>query len=151
MWGLNLSPGSAAAALAALVLTATVASAQDGERNRKTAVVHKVNVDDVRVPRANALTNYQVGSIRRSLERLDYGSLIAYEANGALQPVPRRKSVGRRIVGGALGGVGGFFAGGYLGAKIDGRCDCDDPGFKGFLIGAPIGGVVGAILGAKFF
>src|SRR5688572_33042345 len=50
--------------------------------------------------------------------------------------LPRRRSVGRRILGGALGAVGGFFAGGYIGAKIDGPCDCDDPGFKGALIGA---------------
>jgi hypothetical protein len=32
----------------------------------------------------------------------------------------------------APGAVGGFFAGGFLGAKIEGPCDCDDPGFKGF-------------------
>ena len=89
------------------------------------------------------------GTIRRSLERLDYRSLIT-EAQQQPSSSPRR-SVGRKILGGALGGVGGFFAGGYIGAKIEGPCDCDDPGFKGALIGAPIGAVVGAILGAKFF
>ena len=58
----------------------------------------------------------------------------------------------KRIVAGAIaGGVGGFFAGGFLGAHIEGdRCDCDDPGVRGFLIGAPIGAVAGGILGAKF-
>ena len=58
----------------------------------------------------------------------------------------------KRIVAGAIaGGVGGFFAGGFLGAHIEGdRCDCDDPGVRGFLIGAPIGAAAGAILGAKF-
>jgi hypothetical protein len=136
------------AAAAVVLLAAGAASGQDDRREIERAAVHRVGVNDAEPPRAVALTHYQVGSIRRSLERLDYGSLITIDA---LQPVTQRKSVGRRIVGGALGGVGGFFAGGYLGAKIDGQCDCDDPGFKGFLIGAPIGTVVGAILGAKFF
>jgi hypothetical protein len=63
----------------------------------------------------------------------------------------RERSVGRRILGGAVGAVGGFFAGGYLGAIIDGDCGgCDDPGFKGALIGAPIGAAAGGILGAMF-
>jgi hypothetical protein len=101
------------------------------------------------MPRADAFTMPQPGFIRRSLEKLDYDSLIAEESQ--TRPTRRRSSVGRKILGGALGGVGGFFAGGYIGAKIDGPCDCDDPGFKGFLIGAPIGAVAGAILGAKFF
>jgi len=91
----------------------------------------------------------QPGSIRRSLERLDYKSLTLEEVQA--QP-PRRRPVGRKILGGALGAVGGFFAGGYIGAKIDGDCGgCDDPGFLGAVIGAPIGAVVGGILGAKFF
>ena len=57
----------------------------------------------------------------------------------------------KRIVAAAIvGGVGGFFAGGFLGAHIEGdRCNCDDPGVRGFLIGAPIGTVAGAIAGAK--
>ena len=58
----------------------------------------------------------------------------------------------KRIVAGAIAGsIGGFFAGGFLGAHIEGdRCDCDDPGVRGFLIGAPIGAVAGGIFGAKF-
>ena len=58
----------------------------------------------------------------------------------------------KRIIAGAIaGGVGGFFGGGFLGAHIEGdRCNCDDPGVRGFLIGAPIGVVAGSLLGAKF-
>jgi hypothetical protein len=58
----------------------------------------------------------------------------------------------KRIIAGAIAGsVGGFFAGGFLGAHIEGdRCDCDDPGVRGFLIGAPIGAAAGGIFGAKF-
>jgi hypothetical protein len=55
------------------------------------------------------------------------------------------------VAGAAVGAVGGFFAGGYLGAIIDGDCGgCDDPGLKGALIGAPIGAAAGGILGGKF-
>jgi hypothetical protein len=63
----------------------------------------------------------------------------------------RRRGPGRIVAGAALGAVGGFFAGGYLGAAIDGDCGgCDDPGLKGALIGAPVGAVAGGILGGKF-
>ena len=64
----------------------------------------------------------------------------------------RERSTTRKIVGAALGATAGLFAGGYLGAVIEGdRCHCDDPGLQGALIGAPIGTVVGGILGALFF
>lgn len=63
----------------------------------------------------------------------------------------RRRSKKRIIAGAIAGGIGGFFAGGFLGAHIEGdRCNCDDPGVRGFLIGAPIGAVAGAIAGGKF-
>ena len=62
-----------------------------------------------------------------------------------------RRGLGRIVAGAAVGAAGGFFAGGYLGAWIDGDCGgCDDPGLKGALIGAPIGAVAGGILGGKF-
>lgn len=72
-------------------------------------------------------------------------------ARGAMTPARRERSLGRKILGGAIGGVGGFFGGAYLGAAIEGdRCNCDDPGLMGALIGMPIGALVGAILGVKF-
>jgi len=57
----------------------------------------------------------------------------------------------RKVFGALVGAAGGFFAGGYLGAAIEGdRCNCDDPGLKGALIGAPIGAVAGGILGSRY-
>ena len=58
---------------------------------------------------------------------------------------------GRKLLGAIVGAAGGFFAGGYLGATIEGdRCHCDDPGLKGAVIGAPIGAVAGGILGWRY-
>ncbi len=57
----------------------------------------------------------------------------------------------KRAMWASIAGVGGFFGGGFLGAAIEGdRCDCDDPGLQGFLIGAPVGAALGAIFGWKF-
>jgi hypothetical protein len=45
-------------------------------------------------------------------------------------------------------GLGGLVVGGRIGAAIEGdSCRCDDPGIKGFVIGAPIGAAIGAIIG----
>ena len=37
--------------------------------------------------------------------------------------------------------------GGLIGAGLDHNWRCDDPGLQGFVLGAPIGAVVGGILG----
>ena len=48
-----------------------------------------------------------------------------------------------------IGAIGGLVIGGRLGAWLEGdSCHCDDPGFKGFFIGAPIGAGIGAVLGS---
>jgi hypothetical protein len=74
------------------------------------------------------------------------------QARVPVRPQYRRdKPVWRRIAGAAVGATGGFFGGGFLGAAIEGdSCSCDDPGLKGFLIGAPAGAVAGGILGAMW-
>ena len=80
--------------------------------------------------------------------QLERASLVPGRQNTAPS---RDRGIGRMILGGAVGAVGGLFAGGYLGAKIEGnRCHCDDPGLTGALIGAPIGTAAGAVLGAKY-
>lgn len=62
----------------------------------------------------------------------------------------RQRSIQRKVLGGIVGGVGGFFGGLFLGAAIEGdRCNCDDPGLKGALIGGPVGAAAGGILGYK--
>jgi len=71
-------------------------------------------------------------------------------AQGALN-VRSERSVTRKVLGAIVGATGGFFAGGYLGAAIEGDgCHCDDPGLKGALIGAPVGAAAGGILGGLF-
>ena len=53
---------------------------------------------------------------------------------------------GQRILWTSVAGLGGFFAGAYIGAAIEGdRCNCDDPGLQGALIGMPIGTAAAAI------
>ena len=54
------------------------------------------------------------------------------------------------MVGSVVGLFAGVYLGGQVGAAIEGdRCRCDDPGLKGWFIGAPVGGIAGAILGSK--
>lgn len=55
----------------------------------------------------------------------------------------------RKVVAGILGAVGGFFLGGYVGAALEPPCGCDDPGMRGWMIGAPAGAVAGGIVGVK--
>ena len=91
-------------------------------------------------------------SIRRSIATLRTGSdsVSVRKPFGALQATGsgRQRSTARKVAGLAIGAVGGFYGGAYLGAFIEGdRCECDDPG----LLGAPIGGVIGAIVGFKYF
>lgn len=95
-------------------------------------------------------------SIRQSVANYDFTRLTSSHSNQtpAFQPtsVRREKSIGRKVIGGLLGATAGFFAGGYIGMKIEGNgCDCDDPGMQGVIIGAPIGAVVGAIVGTLLF
>jgi hypothetical protein len=57
----------------------------------------------------------------------------------------------RKVAGAAIGTVGGFIAGGVIGAQRAPDCRCHTPGILGFIIGAPVGAVIGGILGFNFF
>jgi hypothetical protein len=69
----------------------------------------------------------------------------------ATAPPSKKRTPTRIILGAIVGATAGLFAGGYLGAAIEGdSCHCDDQGLTGALIGAPIGAVVGGVLGGFF-
>ena len=79
---------------------------------------------------------------------------VTFDTTSAARPSASTRSlrqsgkmgIGERIGWTALAGLGGFFAGGYIGAAIEGdRCNCDDPGLKGALIGFPVGTAAAAI------
>jgi hypothetical protein len=91
--------------------------------------------------------------IRDSIGRIDFDATALTQVTGgtARSGSGSKRSVTRKFIGGAIGAAAGFFAGGYIGAAIEGdSCHCDDPGLKGALIGAPVGAVAGGILGALF-
>ena len=92
--------------------------------------------------------------IRASLARMDFTAapMPATQIRQVpAKPAKAKRSTARKVIGGTVGVVGGFFAGGFLGAAIAGECSCDDPGLMGFIYGAPIGAILGGILGAKYF
>ena len=89
-----------------------------------------------------------VSAFRASVAAVRFDSPSeVHSSASAVARVPRREmSTGKRVLWTSVAGLGGFFAGGYIGAAIDGDCGgCDDPGFKGFLIGLPIGTAAAAI------
>jgi hypothetical protein len=157
-FGRSLSKGSRLMALAmtAMFVFAGTASAQV-THSSVAAPLSSLELPDVEqhadAPRHRAHRTLQ--PIRDSLSNLDYGRIAGHSVRGAsVQSAAsgRKRSVTRRILGGAIGATAGLFAGGYLGAAIEGdRCNCDDPGLMGALIGAPVGAVTGGILGALFF
>lgn len=77
------------------------------------------------------------------------GITTAQSRQASRAPSRRRAKFGALQAAGFIAGMmGGFYLGGKLGAAIEGdSCHCDDPGLLGFLAGAGIGAVGGAILG----
>jgi hypothetical protein len=80
--------------------------------------------------------------------------------SAAVRPLPRLPSTAssRKPHGAARGllvagaAVGGFFGGAFLGSAIERKlwdCKCDDPGVRGFLIGAPAGAIAAGIVTFK--
>ena len=144
------------AALAAMSLLEGTASAQvRGGPTSASPDSAPLAVRDAPAGMVRRLAPRTVQPIRDSVSRIDFDTVPGQRGTGAsVQTVAggRRRSVTRKVLGAAIGATGGFFAGGYLGASIEGnRCNCDDPGLKGALIGAPVGAAVGGVLGAMFF
>ena len=62
---------------------------------------------------------------------------------------PRQSSGATKASIVALAALGGFVGGAFAGAALENwlaPCRCDDPGLKGFIVGAPAGAVVGGLL-----
>jgi hypothetical protein len=154
-WARGARRGSAIGiAVSCALLLDGIAHAQTGD----VALTHS-RIRDALRRQAPAITVVSAGT-----------PLLAIEPDALDTPAPRRSQLiepttqpqlasraasrqsarprGLKALGGLVGGVGGFLLGGRIGAAIEGdSCRCDDPGFQGFLIGAPIGAVAGAILG----
>ena len=95
-----------------------------------------------------AIRNWRLVEVTDSIE-FPAAARRALHQSASIQPVapPRTYNVGQRIVAAVAMGFAGFWLGGKLGAVLEGNCRCDDPGMRGFLIGAPIGATAGAIAG----
>jgi hypothetical protein len=61
----------------------------------------------------------------------------------------RQGDDGLRIVGGLAGFIVGAYVGYHVADAMLGPCMCDDPGLEAAIFGIPIGGTVGAALGAS--
>jgi hypothetical protein len=63
-------------------------------------------------------------------------------------PPVKMSPTAKRVSAAIVLGVVGMFAGGAMGAALEGdSCNCDDPGLFGFTIGMPVGAAIGAVLG----
>ena len=81
-------------------------------------------------------------TFRASITTVKFDTASTEKASASAPKIRQAGKVGtgERIGWTALAGLGGFFAGGYIGAAIEGdSCQCDDPGLKGALTGMPIG------------
>ena len=87
--------------------------------------------------------------LHQSVARIQAGP-FQMRAPQAPRPRPRARGSARQRAFAMIGAFGGLVAGGYAGVLIEGdRCRCDDPGLSGFVIGAPIGMIVGGIVGHR--
>ena len=120
------------------------AAAQSTGSDRSNSFTSSVTLAEVQRPAALDLSRWASlsdGMMRASRREID----------PPLQASSDKRSKTKIILGAIVGATGGLFAGGYVGAWIEGdRCHCDDQGLMGALIGAPIGAVVGGILGGFF-
>ena len=86
--------------------------------------------------------------LRQAAKTIRFDTTAALNGAGSMtkRRAPRMSGAKRGILT-AIAGVGGFFGGAFLGAAIEGdRCNCDDPGLVGALIGMPVGAASAAIV-----
>ena len=136
-----MQPFSRAFTISCLLLMPTATLAQSVEHNQSTTFARVARSSEPLLQQARRLAT-TLPPARELQQR---------SGDEPSQSRQARRGPGRRILGAVVGGVGGFFVGGYTGAWIEGdRCHCDDPGLKGALIGAPVGAAAGGILGGLY-
>jgi hypothetical protein len=93
-------------------------------------------------------------TLKLPLVLVDEPSVAAWRleprASGQANARATGSSTAAKIIGTAIGAVGGFYAGGAIGFYTAQDRNADDDGvsgLRGVVIGAPIGAVVGAIIG----
>jgi hypothetical protein len=96
-------------------------------------------------------------SIRAAIQNLPPATASVASHQSAVPPtivfpLPKHSGMARRAIVG-LAVLGGMIAGAYFGTRIENTwfpCYCDDPGLKGFLIGAPAGAIAAGIVAYRF-
>jgi hypothetical protein len=95
---------------------------------------------------ADPIRKISASPLQQSIDWIEAEPLLLPSVQSP-RPRPRARGSLRQHLFATLGAFGGMVAGGYIGVKIEGdRCRCDDPGLSGFVIGAPIGMIVGGVL-----
>jgi hypothetical protein len=77
---------------------------------------------------------------------IPYGGIRAQDLNHT-HDFPEEPTLTWPVLGGALAGLGGWVAGGVIGASIGTNCDHDFCELEGFIYGAAAGGTLGLALG----
>ncbi len=90
-------------------------------------------------------------SLRESVERLRFDDSSRGWSYAPASRASRKNGTAQKATAafaiGFLGMIGGAFAGGWLDAMLGRDCHSEDPGFKGALIGMPVGAAAGGIVG----
>ena len=101
------------------------------------------------VVRAEGPTGPPVTNIRASIDNVRFDLPSPQPRlrppHARFQQQHKPMSTATKITVGFVGAFLGMFAGGAIGAALQPSCSCDDPGLTGFMIGAPVGAVLGAI------
>jgi hypothetical protein len=130
--------------LSVVLFASCVGPSQDVDANCATTepAALAVNLANDEVPALRLPSVLPAEAARPTWQRMAARTAQARPAN--------RSSKAARVLGIALGGFGGFMAGGAIGYSVASKPDTDDDGvsgLRGVVIGAPIGAVVGAVIG----